>query len=95
MLGAEPPTEFEIFSLLGNNCLLNLIHAEVGEEIYCNIDSIIKNKSIEVVQTAENPLVALDLDDFNQVIYDSLPDWKQEVIAKSPEYAEYKMTATD
>lgn len=35
-----------------------------------------------------NELVLLDLDNYDQAMYDLLPDWKQKEIANSPEYKE-------
>jgi hypothetical protein len=34
-----------------------------------------------------NEQFVFDLDNFNQDIFDSLPEWKRDQIAKSPEYA--------
>ena len=86
MLGVEPTNKFEIFDLLGNNSLLNLVHEVKGEDTYCNIDSIILNKSVEEIKQPENPLVGFDLDNYDHGTYTALPEWKQKVIAESKEY---------
>jgi len=83
--GAEPTGSFDIMSLLGSRCLLNLVHKVVGDDTYCNIDALIKGTNDAV---CENAFVQFDLSDFDQLVFDKLPEWKQKVIAGSPEYQE-------
>src|SRR5687768_7459405 len=89
MLGHKIENDFELDSLVGELCMLNLSIEQDGEYQNVVIQSLMPlTKELSKKKFPEfNDQFVFDLDNFNQEIYDSLPEWKQEQIAKSPEYA--------
>jgi len=73
---------FDLFNVLGKPCLVNVIHnkSQDGQKTYANIASIAAlPKGMAVPETA-NSLVRFSLDEFDQNVFNSLPDWLQKKI---------------
>jgi hypothetical protein len=90
MLGHKIEKDFELDSLLDELCNLNLSIEQDGEYENVVIQSLMpltKDQSKKKYPSYSDTKL-LDLDAFDQDVYDSLPEWKQKEIAKSPEYAE-------
>jgi hypothetical protein len=90
MLGHKIEKDFELDSLLDELCNLNISIEQDGEYENVVIQSLMpltKDQSKKKYPTYSDTKL-LDLDAFDQDVYDSLPEWKQKEIAKSPEYAE-------
>ena len=68
---------------LGQPCLLNLVESEDGN--YVNVQSVSPLPRGMERLTPENDLLFLDLDEFDQDVYDKLPPRTQEKIRESPE----------
>lgn len=77
---------FDMAKLIGSAGQLQIVHTEVGDEIYGNINGLMSVPKGTKVPKAVNDEYILDLDDFDQEIFDQLPDWMQELIEASPEY---------
>lgn len=80
--------EFDMKSLLGRPCLLNLVHKESNGNVYCNLSSVMKLPKGMSVGAQVNPSVyfSLEPDRFDRAVLNSLPDWLQDKIKKSPEF---------
>jgi hypothetical protein len=82
--------EYELETLIGTVCNLNLVIEPSGE--YKN--TVIKGysplgKSDQKRKFKNhNEYIVIDLDNFDAEAFKTLPDWKQKEIAKSPEYKE-------
>ncbi len=89
MLGHKIESDFELDSMIGELCMLNLSIEQDGEFENVVIQSLMPlTKDMAKKKFPEfNDQFVFDLDNFNQDIFDSLPEWKREQIAKSPEYA--------
>jgi hypothetical protein len=92
MTGQKIDKDFELDSLLGELCLINItLEAVEGDPDLKNVQiqslSPLTKDLAKKKYPEYNDQFVFDLDNFNQEIYDSLPEWKQEQIAKSPEYA--------
>ena len=74
---------FNIMNVLGAPCMLNVVHDERGKAKIAGVAAMPKGMA---VSKPTNPLVTIDLDDFNQVSFDSLSEGIQNIIKKSPEY---------
>ena len=82
---------FDFSKLLGRPCLVTVNHgtsktgntfAKVGGV------TVLPKALASVMEPQINPSVLFDLSGkFDQAVYDSLPQWQREEIAKSPEYA--------
>jgi hypothetical protein len=90
MLGHSIEKDFELDTLLDEMCNLNLSIEQDGEYENVVIQSLMpltKDQSKKKYPTYSEAFI-LDLDNMDWDVYESLPDWKKEMIAKSPEYAE-------
>lgn len=77
---------FEVKNLIGCGCMLNVIHNKSGDRTYANIQSIAQMPKGQKVGELVNEPVYFSLEEPDAGIWDSLPDWLQEVIGRSPEY---------
>lgn len=76
---------FDLKNVLGANCMIQIIHAQVGEATYANIANILPLfKQIPHSQSI-NPLVYYSLDDIEE-IPETVPSWIKELIITSDEY---------
>jgi|SRR5579859_2509293 len=81
---------FDVSKLLGKSCFIGVVHTKSGDNQYANISSILRlPKGMDALPLV-NDKVQFDLDDFDQMIYDSLSESLRAKIAKSPEYQELK-----
>lgn len=89
-LGKAPSSGFDITSLLGKAGNVSVVHNEGSNgKIYANVSSVTGLKKTETPPKGINEPVLLELNEnFNQSIYESLPDFLKEKISKSPEYLE-------
>jgi hypothetical protein len=78
----EAAADFDMAKLLGYKCLLNVTHTEKpGGKTYANISNatpIPKGMPVEFEQ--HNKSLFFDLDDKNEDVFRSLPEWLQKVI---------------
>jgi hypothetical protein len=86
---AEELKGFDVSNLLGKICFIGVVHNEGKDgNTYANISSILKVAKGMEAPSPSNPVVQLDLDNFNQEVYQSLGDKLKQIIANSPEYKE-------
>jgi hypothetical protein len=79
---------FDLKSILGVNCLLQIVHetSESSGETYANVGGVSKLlKSIPLVK-AENPLVSYSMEENGLVIPEGVPDWLKDKIKQSDEW---------
>lgn len=77
---------FDIFSILGVNCLLTITHGEKDKKVYANIASVAKLMKDMDSLKSENGLVRYYMPEDQQVIPESVPDWLVDIIKKSEEF---------
>lgn len=78
---------FDLGKLLGAGCLINVIHQTSGDKTYANIGGILKLLKGTKVPKPENETIYFSLGNFDQAVFDKLPDGIKQIIQKSPEYA--------
>lgn len=80
---------FDITKLIGVACMLNIIHkpSKDGSKIYANISGVTPMPKGITCPPAFNPLFTLSYDDFDQEIFDTLPDFIKDKMKGSLEYA--------
>ncbi|WP_299077735.1 phage replication initiation protein, NGO0469 family [uncultured Paraglaciecola sp.] len=73
---------FDLFNVLGKPCMVNVVHttSKQGDKTYANIASIAAMPQGASLPVASNELVKFSLDEFDQLTYESLPDWLQKKI---------------
>ena len=88
--GKKMPDEvagtFDIFSLLGKACLLNITHVEKGDAKYANIIGISPLPKGLVCPPAFNEQLTYNTQDHDEVTFLKLPDFIQDKIKISDEY---------
>jgi len=81
---------FDVVNLLGQPCLLNIVHAEASNgNTYANISSISPPLKDSKVPKGINPQVWYTPIAHDQEVFDTLPEWMQEEIEDSDEYKEF------
>lgn len=90
MLGQKIDNDFELDSLKGELCMLNISIEPDGEYENVAIQSLMPlTKDLAKKKFPEfNEQFVFDLDNFDQDIFDSLPEFKKEKISATKEYAE-------
>lgn len=77
--------DFDIMSLLGGNCMINLIEVKKDGNTYVNIDGYAPlMDGFKVTEPTKH--VDFSLDSYTEEAYTALPNWQQEKIAESPEF---------
>lgn len=73
---------FDVFNVLGAPCMINVVHSvsEKNGNTYANVASIAPLPKGTNKPDLSNSLVKFSLDDFDQKVFDSLPEWLQEKI---------------
>jgi hypothetical protein len=88
----EEAKAFDITVLLGKPCMLNIIHkpnkdgSKIREQI-AGITTVLKGYDMP---PAINQTIRLEFDNWSQAVFDSLPDFIQNDIKSTPEYAAMK-----
>lgn len=82
---------FNLSSLLGRPCLVSVNHKTSKKGVtFASVGGItvLPKALVSSIDTQINPNVMFDLGAFDKSVFEALPRWQQEEIAKSPEYAE-------
>lgn len=94
---SEELAGFDLKSLVGANCLINVIHekgrGEKADKTYANVASVSPLMKGTAKLTPINPKVLFSLDDFNGTISDDIPNWIAKLINESKEYLAYGQPA--
>lgn len=85
---APDPATFDPKELLGKPCQVIVAQRvdSQGREKHV-VSGLAPIKAKDVPKSIHNPLVYFDLDNFDQEVFDAIPQGIQGIIAKSPEYA--------
>jgi hypothetical protein len=88
----EEAIAFDITKLLGKACMLQVVHKTSGSgNTYADISSIATLPKGFECPAQVNPTIELSFDNWNQNLFDSLPDFLKEKIKKSKEYSAMTM----
>jgi len=84
----EEAKNFDITNLLGVPCMLNILHkpSKDGSKMYERIAGITTLMKGYEAPKQINPILRLEFDNWNQQVFDRLPDFIQNDIKSSPEY---------
>lgn len=84
--------EVELFDQIGKACQLNVVISESGE--YANVDSVMPiPKGFTAPESSTTPIL-WDMDNWNDEVFKTLPEWVQDKIKKSTQYQK-EHTPTD
>jgi hypothetical protein len=84
------PGGFQIERIIGQPCLLTILHEKSGDKTYANIKSVVKMPKGMPIAAQANPsqFLWLTSEEYDPVVFSGLHEKLQEVIMKSPEYQE-------
>ena len=78
--------QFSVLDMLGTGCFLQVIVEEKDSGSYNRITSVISLPAGMAPPTTETPLIAFDMDAWDDEVFNSLPEWIQDRIKKSTQY---------
>lgn len=79
--------DFEMDSVLGKACSITIEHKTSEKGTFANITNLAGlPKGVKTKKPSE-PIYSLYLDEFDQEVFDGLPEWMRLKIADSPEFA--------
>ena len=89
-LGAKAMADFDMDALLNKDGIATIGITETAGGEFANVTNISAVPKGVKVRKATEPIrsLYLDKDEFDQDIFDALPEWMRNKIAASPEYAE-------
>ena len=76
--------ELDLFDQIGRACQVNVVLNETGE--YANVESAIPLMKGYTVPQSSTPPIRWDMDNWNDEVFQNLPEWVQEKIKKSTQY---------
>ena len=77
---------FDITNLVGKACMLNVIHTTKGDKTYANISGVSSMPKGLTCPPQINDSVVFSVDEFDQKLFDSFPDYIKDKIKGSVEY---------
>lgn len=86
---------FDLFTILGANCLLTITHTKKDDKTYANVASVAKLMNGMDQIKSENPPVRYYLPEDQMNIPEGVPDWMKEIIGKSEEHQMVNHAAAD
>lgn len=81
---------FDLQGLIGENCLLNVVHEKTGENTYANIASVSPLLKNMAKPKAFNEPVFFDINQFDLDTFTALPEFLRKKIESTQEYANLK-----
>lgn len=78
---------FDIKNILGNNCMIQIIHTKKDDEVYANIATILPLYKGVPSSIPENPMLFFSMEE-SKVIPEGIPDWIKKEIMESAEMQE-------
>jgi hypothetical protein len=85
----------ELGPLLGKSCLISITHKEADGKTRAKIDSAMPLPKGTTVGAPHNPLVAYDLDDPDEAVFEKLPEHVRELIEKRIRHGTSKKKAAE
>lgn len=78
--------QFSVQDMLGTGCFLQVIVEEKDSGSYNLVTSVIALPAGMSTPATQTPLIAFDIDAWDDEVFNSLPEWIQERIKKSTQY---------
>jgi hypothetical protein len=76
--------EFDLFDQIGKPCQINVVLNETKE--YANVDNLMPIPRGFPAPTTDTPLIRWDMENWDDEVFKTLPEWIQEKITKSTQY---------
>lgn len=78
--------QFSVLDMLGTGCFLQVIVDEKDTGSYNRITSVISLPAGMTAPETKTPLIAFDIESWDEMVFHTLPGWIQERIKKSTQY---------
>jgi hypothetical protein len=82
----EIASDFDIFTLLGRACLVNITHVEKGDSKYANIIGMSPVPKGMVCPPAFNTPICYNTEEHDEAVFSQLPEFIQDKIKMSDEW---------
>ena len=89
----EEFVEIELFDQIGKACQLNVVLNSTGE--YANVDNIMPIPKGFPAPTTATPPIKWDIEQWDDKVLETLPEWIQDKIKKSTQYQKDHAPATE
>ena len=76
--------ELDLFEQIGKSCQLNVVLNDTGE--YANVESIMPLPKGFPAPTTKTAFFTWDMENWDDAVFDALPDWTRDQIMKSTQY---------
>ena len=76
--------ELDLFDQIGKACQLNVVLNDTGE--YANVDSVMPIPKGFPAPVSKTAFFTWDMDNWDDAVFEKLPEWTQEQIKKSTQY---------
>ena len=76
--------ELDLFGQIGRACQVNVVLSESGE--YANIESAIPLMKGFTIPQSNTPTIRWDMTEWDDAVFQTLPEWVQDKIKKSTQY---------
>src|SRR3990167_3506765 len=91
-LNDDEARDFDVESIIGTTCLLNIVHEAKNGKEYANIQSVSPLvKGMEAPPAINEPVVLNYDDRWNEEVFRSLPEFLQKKMMETPEWKEKGM----
>ncbi len=80
----EELTGFDVFKVLGHACQITVMHKDSNGKIKAVVTGVTAIPKGIAKPTAENELISFSLDEPDESVYQSLPDWLKAKINRAP-----------
>jgi len=88
-LNDDEAKSFNIFNLLGKECMVNIIHKQSGDKTYANIQTITPVPKGMICPPAVNPSLVFSTQQPDMEAFRKLPEFVQDKIKQSDEFIAY------
>ena len=86
----EEMEAFDVETLIGKGCYVNIVHKTKGDRVYANIASVMAAPKGQAVPPLVNAPLVFNLDAPDWQVFNSLSETMQNKIKQAPEYVEAK-----
>lgn len=71
---------FDLFTVLSAPAMVNIVHKQSGDRTYANVGSVSPIPKGLEAPPLQNAILKFSLDEYDESVFDSLPDWLQKKI---------------
>jgi hypothetical protein len=85
-MSEEEIEKFDLFNVIGKNCLVTVVHAEKNRKTYANVQSVGRLMKGMPERIVETPVIKFSFEDNGNNVPEEIPEWIANIIKKSREF---------